>query len=188
MEAILRRELVTNKTLCRIFGMSVFVILTALGAFVRIPLPFSPVPLTLQTFFVLLSGVCLGGPRGATSQLSYVFLGVLGLPIFAGAGIGLSYFLGPTGGYLLGFVIASFWLGRFIKYSLDNFLLTLCLFCIADLILLSCGIIWLKFLFGYSLTKLLFIGLIPFIPGDLLKAWGAALLYLKLKSRLKEAF
>ena len=188
MEAILRRELVANKTLCRIFGMSVFVILTALGAFVRIPLPFSPVPLTLQTFFVLLSGACLGGPLGATSQLSYVFLGVLGLPIFASAGSGLSYFLGPTGGYLLGFVIASFWLGRFIKYSLDNFLLTLCFFCIADLILLSCGIIWLKFLFGYSLKKLLFIGFFPFIPGDLLKAWGATLLYLKLKSRLKEVF
>ena len=188
MEAILRRELVTNKTLCRIFGVLVFVILTALGAFVRIPLPFSPVPLTLQTFFVLLSGVCLGGPLGATSQLSYVFLGVLGLPIFANAGSGLLYLFGPTGGYLFGFVLASFLVGRFIKYNRDNFFLTLCIFCIADLILLSCGVIWLKFLFGYSLTKLLFIGFIPFIPGDLLKAWGATLLYLKLKSRLKEVF
>lgn len=188
MEAILRKELVANKTLCRIFGVAVFVILTALGAFVRIPLPFSPVPLTLQTFFVLLSGACLGAALGATSQLSYVFLGVAGLPIFAGAGSGLFYLIGPTGGYLLGFLIASFCLGRFIKYSSDNFFLTLCLFCAADLILLSCGIIWLKFLFGYPFKKLLFIGLIPFIPGDLVKAWVATLLYLRLKSRLKEIF
>lgn len=88
MEAILKREIVVNKTACRIIGVTVFVILTSLGAFVRIPLPFTPVPVTLQTFFVLLSGAVLGGAIGAASQLSYLLLGTAGLPIFTNAGSG----------------------------------------------------------------------------------------------------
>jgi len=198
MEAILKKEIIVNKTLCRVMGVLVFVMLTGLGAFVRIPLPFTPVPITLQTFFVLLSGAFLGSNLGVTTQLSYIILGISGLPIFTGAGSGLLYLLGPTGGYLFGFVLAAFFLGRFIphqglgagfiKYSQSNLLFTFGIFCLADLILLVCGTIWLKFLFGYPFTKLLFIGFIPFIPGDLFKAGVATYLYLKLKSRLKEVF
>jgi len=188
MEALLRKEIILNKTLCRVVGISVFIVLTSLGAFVRIPLPFSPVPLTLQTFFVLLGGALLGDNLGALSQLSYIFLGVLGLPIFSGAGSGLSYLFGPTGGYLAGFVLAALFLGRFIKYAENNFFSIFGLFCLADIILLCSGIIWLKFLLGYNFTKLLSIGFIPFIPGDLLKALVAATLYLRLKPRLREIF
>ena len=90
MEALLKREVILNKTLCRVMGVLTFVILTSLGAFVRIPLPFTPVPLTLQTFFILLCGAFLGSKLGVTAQLSYMFLGVLGLPIFTGAGSGLT--------------------------------------------------------------------------------------------------
>lgn len=188
MEAILKKEIIENKIACRIIGVSVFVILTSLSAFVRIPLPFTPVPITLQTFFVLLSGAFLGSNLGAITQLSYIFLGISGLSIFTGAGSGLFYLFGPTGGYLFGFVIASLFLGRFIKYSKDNLFSIFGLFVLSDLIILFCGIIWLKFLLRYNLTKLLFIGFIPFVPGDLLKAWAASILYLKLKSRLKEIF
>jgi len=188
MEAILEKEIVSNKILCRMLGVLTFIILTALGAFVRIPLPFTPVPITLQTFFVLLSGVFLGGGLGALTQLSYILLGTSGLPIFTGAGSGISYLLGPTAGYLFGFVLASLWLGKFIKYSQDNFFAAFVILCIADIIILSSGVIWLKFIFGYPATKLLFIGFIPFIPGDLLKALACVFLYLKLKSRIKEIF
>jgi len=188
MEAILKKEIIINKTLCRVIGVLIFVVLMSLGAFVRIPLPFTPVPITLQTFFVLLSGAFLGSNLGVTTQLSYIILGISGLPIFTGAGSGLFYLLGPTGGYLFGFVLASLIMGRFLKYSQSNLLFTFGIFCLADLILLACGTIWLKFLFGYPFTKLLFIGFIPFIPGDLFKAGVAAYLYLKLKSRLKEVF
>jgi biotin transport system substrate-specific component len=111
-----------------------------------------------------------------------------GLPIFSGAGSGLSYLIGPTGGYLFGFVLATLWLGKFIKYSHDNLFATFAILCIADLILLSSGIVWLKFIFGYPFVKSLLIGFIPFIPGDLLKALAASLLYLKLKSRVREIF
>ena len=188
MEAILKKEIIVNKTICRTIGALVFVILTTLGAFVRIPLPFSPVPITLQTFFVLLSGAFLGSNLGVLSQLSYILLGLSGLPIFSGAGSGILYIFGPTAGYLFGFVLAALFVGKYIKYSNDNSFYAFCLLCLGDLIILSCGILWLKILFGYSLTKLLFIGFIPFIPGDLLKALIASALYLKLKSRLKEIF
>lgn len=188
MEAILKKEIILNKTWCRIFGVAAFVSVTALGAFVRIPLPFTPVPITLQTFFVLLSGAFLGSGLGATTQASYILLGLWGPPIFTGAGSGLLYLFGPTGGYLLGFVLASFLVGRLIKYSQSNLFLTFVIFCIADLLLLSTGVLWLKFLLGYSFKKLIFIGFIPFIPGDLLKAFIAAFVYLKVKSRIKEIF
>jgi biotin transport system substrate-specific component len=188
METVFKKEIIINKTLCRVIGIAVFVILTGLGAFVRIPLPFTPVPITLQTFFVLLSGAFLGSALGATAQASYVLSGLSGLPVFSQAGSGLLYLFGPTAGYLFGFVLASFLVGRFIKYSRNNLWLTFVIFCAADCILLLSGVIWLKFLLGYPLLKLLSIGFIPFIPGDLLKALGAALIYLKLKSRLKEIF
>ncbi len=186
-ELILKREIVANKTLCRFLGVGIFLILTCLGAFVRIPLSFTPVPITLQTFFVLLSGAFLGSNLGFLTQLSYILLGIWGLPIFTGAGSGLLYLLGPTGGYLLGFVLASFLIGRFIRFSNDPFF-TFTLFCLGDAVLLFCGTLWLKFLFGYDLTRALFIGFLPFISGDLLKIAAASAIYGRLKSRLKEIF
>ena len=152
----------------------------------RIPLPFTPVPLTLQTFFLLLSAALLGAHLGTAVPLLYIFLGVSGLPIFSQAGSGLFYLFGPTGGYLFGFVFASFLAGRLIKYAKDSILATFSVLCLADLFLFACGILWLHFLFGYPLAKLLFIGFIPFIPADLLKVFCASILYLKLKSRFKE--
>jgi biotin transport system substrate-specific component len=186
MEAILNREVILNKALCRLFCVLTFIMLTAFGAFVRIPLWFTPVPITLQTFFVLLSGALLGSNLGTFTQLSYIALGIAGVPIFTGAGSGLTYLLGPTGGYLFGFLLATFWLGKFIKYGKGNLTLTFFILCTGDLILLACGIVWLKFIFGYSFTKLLFIGLIPFIPVDCVKAFIAAIIYLKLKDRARE--
>jgi biotin transport system substrate-specific component len=186
-EAVLRKEIVVNKAACRMIGIIAFIILTSLGAFVRIPLPFTPVPVTLQTFFVLLSGLFLGN-LGAVSQVSYILLGAAGMPIFSGAGNGLFYLCGPTAGYMLGFVLAALFISRFKEYAKDNFFLLFAVLCIADLILLSCGVIWLKVVFGFHLKKLLLIGFMPFLPGDLAKAAFAAAIYLKLKPRLKEVF
>lgn len=178
MERVFKREILLNKAACRIFCVFVFVVLMGLGAFVRIPLPFTPVPVTAQTFFVLLGAALLGSGLGVTVQLSYALLAVWGGMSF--------YLLGPTAGYIFGFTLASFYLGRFIKYSRNNLLATFAIFCLADFIILFCGVIWLKVLFGYSFAKLLCIGFVPFVPGDLFKAWLASLVYLKLNSRLKE--
>ncbi len=188
MEILLTREVIFNKALSRTIGVLVFAVFMSLGAFVRIPLPFSPVPITLQTFFVLLSGACLGGNLGGFSQLIFIFAGITGLPVFAGAGSGLLYLLGPTGGYILGFVLASLFIGRSIKYSQRGIFSVFVLFCLADLILLACGTLWLKAILGYPFTKSALVGFLPFIPGDLLKASAAAFIYYRLARRCKEIF
>ncbi len=186
MEAILHKEIILNKTICRLFCLMTFVLLTALGAFVRIPLPFTPVPITLQTFFVLLSGALLGSNLATLSQLSYMAIGLAGAPVFTQAGSGLSYLLGPTGGYLFGFLLVSFWLGRFIKYGRGNLILIFAIVYAADFLLLLCGVIWLKFILGYSFRQAFFLGLVPFIPGDCLKATAAAIIYLRISERIKQ--
>lgn len=186
MDIALKREIIVNKTICRVLGVAAFVILTALGAFVRIPLPFTPVPITLQTLFVLLAAVSLGANLGGIVQFIYITLGILGLPIFSQAASGLAYLAGPTAGYLFGFILASLFAGRLIKYVKENFFLTLAVLFSADLIILLCGTAWLGLIFGYPVSRLLMLGFFPFIPGDLLKVIAAAVLYSRLRHRLSE--
>lgn len=188
-ETILKKEIIINKTASRLIGVISFVILTILGAFIKIPLPFSPVPLTLQTFFVLLCGAMLGAKLGLFSQSTYILLGIVGLPIFANAGSGMLYLFGPTGGYIAGFLLASLFVGQTIKslskINLFSIFITLC---IGNLIILSSGVIWLKILLGYSFKKTILIGLLPFLPGDLLKIIIASKIFLKVQPRLKSIF
>lgn len=188
MEAILKKEIIVNKIACRAIGAAAFIILTALGAFVRIPLPFTPVPLTLQTFFVLLCGAFLGSRLSVVSQAGYILLGACGVSLFTGTGSGLLYILGPTGGYLLGFVIAGIFTGKFINTANGSFLRLFCVFCLADLIILVSGATWLKFSLNLGFSQALFLGLVPFIAGDLLKIYAATFAYLKLGARAKEIF
>jgi biotin transport system substrate-specific component len=187
MEIVLNKEITRSKLASRVIGISAFVALTALGAFLRVPLPFSPVPLTLQTFFVLLGAAALGKNRGTVVQLSYVFLGAAGLPIFSGAGSGLAYLTGPTAGYLLGFIVASLFIGQVINRVGNKFLVFLVLLG-ADFLILGLGSLWLKLFLHCSFNKALVLGMIPFIPGDLCKAGLAFLFYQKIKVRCKEIF
>jgi len=187
-ELIFNKEIITNKVICRALGVLTFIICTALGAFVRIPLPFTPVPITLQTFFVLLSGAFLGARLGGLAQASYIFLGMLGLPVFTGSGSGLVYFSGPTSGYLVGFFFASLFIGEAIKHSRRNFSSVFTIFCIADIMLLSFGVSWLKLISGAPLKTLFTTGFLPFIIGDIFKAILATVLYLKLFPRLEKIF
>lgn len=181
MEAILRKEIITDKQLCRVIGISSFVLLTSLGAFVRIPLPFTPVPLTLQTLFVLLSGALLGGELGAVAQASYVFLGIIGLPVLAGS-------MGITFGYLFGFIISSLFLGVSFARPVNKFSRIFCLFCAADFILLACGALWLKIILGVDLATAFLIGVMPFVPGDILKILAACIIFIKLAPRCRKIF
>jgi biotin transport system substrate-specific component len=92
----------------RLFGAAAFATITALSAFAEVYLPGTPVPVTLQTMFVVLSGVMLGPWLGAAAQSAYVMAGMLGAPVFAGAAFGPAHLFGPTGGYLLAFPLAAF--------------------------------------------------------------------------------
>lgn len=187
METIINKELIIDKKICRVAAVGVFIVLTALSAFVRIPLPFTPVPLTLQTFFVLLSGALLGRKLGAFTQVSYMLLGLAGQQVFTGSGSGSLYLLGPTGGYIIGFILAAYFSGSFLtgkeKSSAYVFLKLLS----ADLIILLSGTLWLKTSLSCSLSKAFLLGFLPFLFGDILKVILATAVYKKIHLRIKGA-
>jgi len=157
--------------------------LTGLLAQTRILLPWSPVPITGQTFAVLLGGVLLGRWWGGISLAIYVGLGAAGLPWFSSWSGGAGHILGPTGGYIIGFILASLFLGHFtdtyIRSRSFRSILALMLFANFVLIYLP-GLfqlgLWVKSATGQapSLTVLLGMGALPFIPGDIAKAVAAA--------------
>jgi len=165
----------------------VSVILITLGAFVRIPLPFTPVPITLQTFFVLLSAGLLGRKLSIISLASYIFLGALGLPVFSGAISGLVYLVSPTAGYLFGFILAALFAAVSLKQAQDNRPKVFLVFCVSSAIILLAGSLWLKASLGISLTRSLLMGFVPFIFGDFLKSIAATLVYLRFKNRVASA-
>jgi biotin transport system substrate-specific component len=141
---------------------------------VRIPLPFTPVPITGQTFGALLVGAALGARRGLASMSLYLLLGALGLPFFAGGQSGLAYLAGPTLGYLLGFVVAAWSVGRLAEGGLERNLRTSLLpFLVGTLFIYICGAGWLALSMGIQQAILL--GVVPFLIGDALKIVLAAL-------------
>lgn len=149
-------------------------LLVALLAQVRIPLPFTPVPLTGQTFAVLLVGAALGSRRGFASLSLYTLIGALGLPVFAGGAAGLAYASGPTGGYLAGFIVAAFVVGLLAERGLERSIRTSILpFLVGTLVIYICGAGWLAVLFGFE--KALELGVTPFLLGDAIKLALAAL-------------
>jgi len=185
MEAIIKRELISDKRICRLLAVGVFIILTTLSAFVRIPLPFTPVPLTLQTFFVLLSGSLLGRKLGVLTQCSYMLLGLAGQSVFTGLGGGTLYLLGPTGGYIIGFILASFLAGNLFAKEEQNRFIIFLRFLSADFVILFSGMLWLKVSLSCSVSRAFLLGFLPFVLGDLLKVILAAIVYNKIHSRIK---
>jgi biotin transport system substrate-specific component len=141
---------------------------------VKIPLPFTPVPLTGQTFAVLLVGATLGSRRGAASMALYIALGALGLPVFAGGAAGTRYLSGATLGYLIGFVIAAYIIGLLAERGYERSLRTsITPFMIGTLIIYLCGLTWLAIVLG-SLSKAITAGVLPFLIGDVIKLIAAA--------------
>ena len=149
-------------------------LLTAVAAQIAIPLPFSPVPLTGQTFAVLLSGAILGPQRAFLAQVLYLIEGAAGLPFFAGGAAGAGIILGPTGGYLVAFPLAALITGTLAHAGWDRRFTTM----LAAMILGSVVI------FGFGLAglsrfvptdRLLSLGLFPFLPGDIVKSTLAAI-------------
>jgi len=175
-----RYELSIPKKLFLAIGLAC---LTGLIAQIRIVLPWSLVPVTGQTFAVLLAGVLLGRRWGGISLALYAGLGVAGVPWFAGWGSGLSYLVGPTGGYIIGFILAALFLGHFTDTYVKSrrFLSMLALMLFANFILiytpglLQLGL-WLNLVEGEPVTfaALFSMGALPFIVGDIAKAVIAA--------------
>jgi biotin transport system substrate-specific component len=141
---------------------------------VEIPLPFTPVPITGQTFGVLLVGAALGSKRGAASLALYLVLGAFGLPFFAGGARGLAIILGATGGYLIGFVLAAYVIGLLAERGLERSIRTSFLpFFAGTLIIYACGVAWLAVLLG-SFNAAVAAGLMPFLIVDGIKLIAAS--------------
>ena len=177
--------MVTDKISTRgLVYAALFGALTAAGAFIVIPLP--PVPMTAQTFFMNVAALLLGGPLGAASQLIYVMLGVVGMPVFAGGKAGLGVLFGPTGGYLLGFIIAAFVVGTVNKIKKNaGTLWNIFSMTIGMLIIYMLGSLQLALVAKMSFTKALTVGVLPFLPGDVIKILLAAAVCSRLKGRVK---
>lgn len=148
-----------------------FVALIALGAWISIP--FVPVPLTLQTFFVLLAGVLLGR-WGFLPPLCYVVLGALGLPVFHNGLSGVGVLLGPTGGFLLGFVVAGLVVG--LAYERTGKAARMAGLALGTLAIYACGTAWMQLSTGMTLSAAIVVGALPFLPGDAVKGAAAYLL------------
>jgi len=149
-------------------------LLIGMCAQVKIRLPFSPVPVTLQTFAVLMLGALLGSRRGSLCVLAYIIEGAAGLPVFA-AGVGLAVLSGPTGGYLLGFIPAAYTTGLLAEKGWDRRVGTTVLaMLLGDASIYVFGLLWLSRLIGAEMAVSL--GLYPFIVGDCLKIILAAII------------
>jgi len=146
----------------------------------KIKIPFYPVPMTMQTFMVLFLGISFGYKIGVATVMLYLLEGILGLPVFSNSpekGIGIAYFVGPTMGYLIGFIFASF-LAGFLKYN-SNFVLTFIKLLLSTSIIYILGVLWLGNLIGWD-KPILQLGVFPFLLAELFKILLLTLLVKKI--------
>jgi biotin transport system substrate-specific component len=162
-------------------GVLFMTALTAAAAQVSIPLPFTPVPFTLQPMIVLLGGAALGSRLGMASQILYLLLGIAGLPVFAASPVlpqGGLRLLGPTGGYLMSYPFAAFLAGMLAERGFDRRYVTSVLAMAAGLtVVFTGGVIWLAMFArpaGAGFDAALRTGLYPFLPADIFKILLAA--------------
>ncbi len=158
-----------RKLLLNIFLVVGFSTLTVTSAMIRIPLPFTPVPINLQTFIVLLAGAMLGSVRGGLSQILYLLLGIIGMPFFGEETSGFALLAGPTGGYLIGFVFGAVLVGAIMRHA-GNFWTQAGVFTVGTVVILFLG--WINLTVRYmdgDPIKGLTYGVIPFIPGAVIK-------------------
>jgi biotin transport system substrate-specific component len=155
-----------------------FAALCAAGAFIALPIPGTPIPVVIQNLFVVLAGLLLGPLWGGASVLLFLALGALGFPVFSGGRGGFAHIAGPTGGYIIGYLVAAFFAGLvarkrgLFRSSLASIL--------GFALILALGVLRLKLLKNVDWGKALAAGVLPFLPGDAVKAILAALVATRL--------
>jgi biotin transport system substrate-specific component len=157
---------------------SLFAALTAAGAYIQIPVPFSPVPVTLQVFFVLLAGSMLKSKWGSLSMVVYTLLGIAGLPVFAGGSSGIGVLFGPTGGYIFGFILAAYLTGKLSEKAesagKSGFAINALNMSTGVLVIYALGVSQLMLVAEIGSWTALTLGAIPFLPGEIVKTAVAA--------------
>jgi biotin transport system substrate-specific component len=172
-----RASTIQTRVLRRVLAAGLGAFVVALSAQVVVPVPFSPVPMTLQPLAVLAVGGLLGAAGGVSALLLYVGLGALGLPVFAGGGAGFLHLVGPTGGYLLAFPIAAGVTGALVG-PVPRSPLRVLLACALGMVIIHVGGVAQLALLGGDPSLALRVGFVPFLTGDLLKVGLAAALIL----------
>lgn len=169
-------EVVAGQTGRRAVGVAAFVLATTFGAYVAVPLPWTPVPMTLQPLFVLLAGVLLGPWLGAGAMATYLAIGAMGAPVFSNGHGGVLWLLGPTGGYLLAYPAAAF-LAGWVAGSRESGALRILAGLLVGLgaIYLG-GVSQLWILTRQEVGMILTLGVLPFLAGDLVKVLIALVL------------
>lgn len=169
----------------RIVAAALGALVVALSAQIVVPVPFSPIPMTLQPLAVLVVGALLGGAAGLGALLLYIALGIAGLPVFAGGGSGVARLLGPTGGYLLAFPVAAWMTGILTSPVLGSNrllggagVLRVLLACAVGMVVIHVGGVAQLALLGGDPALAFRMGFIPFLTGDLIKVGLAAVLIL----------
>jgi biotin transport system substrate-specific component len=152
-------------------------LIVAISAQVLVPVPFSPVPMTLQPLAVLAVGGMIGAAGGVSALILYLVLGVLGLPVFAGGGSGILHLTGPTGGYLLAFPIAAGVTGA-LEGGVPRSIIRVLLACFAGMLIIHVGGVAQLAVLGGDPSLAMRVGFVPFLTGDLLKVGLAAALIL----------
>ncbi len=153
---------------------SLFAALTAVGAFIAIPI--GPVPIVLQNLFVMLMGLMLGPRWGLAGVAAYLLAGALGLPVFAGGTGGVGRFLGPTGGYLVGYLPSVVVIGWLCRCGRPAWLFDALAVAAGTLVLYCFGVSWLKVVTGMAWGKTMMVGMVPFLPGDIAKMIAAVMM------------
>jgi biotin transport system substrate-specific component len=184
-------EVAMKITIKEMILTALFAALTAVGAFIKVPLPY--IPFTLQYFFCAFAGIFLGARLGAVSQILYIIIGLIGIPVFTEGG-GPSYVLKPTFGYLIGFIAAAWAIGKILQNDTKPSILKLIAAQIAGLVpMYVIGVIYLYFISnvylkkGMPFTMAVKFGFIPFIGADLVKIIAAALIAYKVVPLLKKS-
>jgi len=153
---------------------SLLAALMAAGAYLAIPI--GPVPIVMQNMFVFLAGLLLGSRWGLASVGVYLLTGACGLPVFAGGLGGIGRIVGPTGGYLIGYLPAVFIVGYISGKSTARIGRDVLAMICGTVVLYACGVTWLKTLTGMTWSKTLTVGMYPFLVGDALKIAAAAVI------------
>ncbi|HHY46942.1 MAG TPA: biotin transporter BioY [Firmicutes bacterium] len=170
---------------------ALFAAIVAVLSQLSVPVPISPVPITGQVLGVFLAGGILGARLGSLSLLLYVLLGAIGLPLFAGARGGFTVLVGPTGGYIWGFIVGSYILGKIVDVlqnaRMGAYARTALGMCGCLVAVYALGTIQLAIVLGISFSKALAIGVLPFVPLDVAKLVAATVLSVAVRQALVSA-
>ena len=163
---------------------SLLAALTAVGAYIAIPI--GPVPIVLQNLFVYLTGLLLGCRWGMMGIAAYLLAGAVGLPVFAGGKGGIGHLVGPTGGYLLGFLPAVAIIGIVTEKTWGKILFWVAALTAATIVIYACGITWLSIVTGMTVIQSLLVGMVPFLIGDAVKIAAALFIARSLRPMIQK--